>query len=281
MNTNRITIASIQPPFSDTKSLLDNEKTIEAGLALLKEALTKGTAFCVLPEFFNCYGVETSQTQGISANFQEIMDRVSAMAKEYESYVILPLLVPVDGAYRNRAYIINIKGQVTGFYDKTHITVVEREQLNIIPGNEIKCHETEFGRIAVVLCYDIYFPELFSTLMRLSPQMIFFPSLQRSDHELANTAILQTRAMDTQAYIVRSSFGCPAAKPWTKDLIFGQSAVVHPDGTILANAGHYEGTAIATIDFPFVWCRNRCGGYPPAPVKDFLNEDRLTDLYTT
>ena len=62
--------------------------------------------------------------------------------------------------------------------------------------------------------------------------------------------------------------------------MFVQSAVVHPDGTILANAGHYEGTAIATIEFPSIWSRSRCGGYPPAPVKDFLAEDRREDLYT-
>ena len=36
--------------------------------------------------------------------------------------------------------------------------------------------------------------------------------------------------------------------------MFGQSAIVHPDGTVLANAGHYEGIALAHI-VPFAWQR--------------------------
>ena len=85
--------------------------------------------------------------------------------------------------------------------------------------------------------------------------------------------------MDTKAYIARASYGRRADQPWKAGLMFGQSAIVHPDGTVLANAGHYEGIALAHIEVPFAWQRQRCGGYPAEPVRRFLREDRRPDVY--
>ena len=68
---------------------------------------------------------------------------------------------------------------------------------------------------------------------------------------MASEAILKTRAMDTKAYVVRSSYGCPADLPWKAGMMFGQSCIVHPDGAILGNAGHYEGLALAHTPVPF------------------------------
>ena len=84
---------------------------------------------------------------------------------------------------------------------------------------------------------------------------------------------------DTKAYIARASYGRSADQPWKAGLMFGQSAIVHPDGTVLANAGHYEGIALAHIEVPFAWQRQRCGGYPAEPVRRFLREDRRPDVY--
>ena len=183
------------------------------------------------------------------------------------------------GGWWNRLYVFSAQGETVATYDKVHLTLGEREVYSLVPGHEIKTFDTRYGRIAIVTCYDIYFPELFVALTRAEPDLIFFPSLQRSDHEMASEAMLRTRAMDTQAYIVRSSFGRESTAPWRKDMMFGQSCVVHPDGSILANAGHYEGVALAYIRVPFDWQRARCGGYPCQSVRAFLAEDRRPDLY--
>lgn len=279
MNPERITIASIQPPFPQSKSSSENNQIIESGLAMTVEVIKKEVAFVCLPEYFNCYGVEACELPVTVKNWQSILDDLCRLAREYRSYIILPVIQPIEDAYRNRAYLINTQGEIAGFYDKTHITITEKQDMGIVAGDQVKTFDTEYGRVGIVICYDIYFPELFASLRRQRPDMIFFPSLQRSDHELANATLVQTRAMDTQAYIVRSSFGCPLDVPWTKDMMFGQSAVVHPDGTILANAGHYEGVALAHVTLPFTWQRTRCGGYGPMPVRDFLHEDGRPELY--
>ena len=127
--------------------------------------------------------------------------------------------------------------------------------------------------------YDIYFPELWAGLYRHEPDIIFFPSLQLSDHGMASEALLKARAMDTKAYVCRSSYGRAEELPWKAGQMFGQSAIIHPDGTVLASPGHYEGFGVARIAAPFAWQRQRCSGRGREPVRSFLQEDSRPDVY--
>lgn len=275
----RITLASIQPPVIEEKSSTANTQIIDAGFRYLEEGLQAGSSIVCLPEYFNVFGVSESQMLEQSENSADLLARTQGIAAAHKAYVILPLLLRQGECYRNRAHLIGPSGSIEGFYDKTHPTLGETEKLAVVAGQEIKVFDTDYGRVAIVICYDIYFPELFAKLTHLKPDIIFLPSLQRSDHEMASEAILKTRAMDTKSYLVRSSYGSPIDVPWKAGMMFGQSAVIHPDGTVLSNAGHYEGLALARINLPFEWRRQRCGGYPAMAVRDFLEEDRRPDLY--
>ncbi len=252
---------------------------LEAGIDLLCEALEKAPAFCCLPEFFNVFGAPAEEYCALAENAEAVRTRVSGLAKTHGAYTVLPLLERDGDAFYNRAYLIGPDGQAVGYYDKIHPTLAERQQLGVVGGDRIDVFETTYGRVAIPICYDIYFPELFAALALREPDIIFFPSLQRSDHEPASEALLKARAMDTKAYIARASYGQRADLPWKAGHMFGQSAIVHPDGTLLANAGHYEGIALAHIEVPFAWQRQRCGGYPAEPVRHFLREDRRPDVY--
>ena len=274
-----ITIASIQPPCLDDTSAASQKHMLETGFALLSEALSKDTAFCCLPEYFNVFGAQAAAYCTLAANYVEVLERTCGLAAKHHSYIVLPLLVPEAGHFFNRAYLINPQGELSGYYDKVHPTLGEQEQFNVQAGTVPLVFDTQYGRVAMPICYDIYFSEFFSALTRLKPDLIFFPSLQRSDHEMASEAMLRTRAMDTKAYIVRSSYGRQIDLPWQAGQMFGQSAIVHPDGTLLANAGHYAGFALAHVAVPFVWQRQRCGGYDAAPVRDFLEQDRRPNAY--
>lgn len=275
----RLTIASIQPPCLEEASTAAHGRMTETGFALLAEALGKNTAFCCLPEFFNVFGAPPQEYTRLAANHADFLERTRTLAARHASYIVLPMIVPQGDRFFNRAYLIGPQGEVCGHYDKVHPTLGEREQFGIEAGEVLAVFETPYGRVGLAVCYDIYFAEFFSALARLRPDVLFFPSLQRSDHEPASEAMLRVRAMDTKAYVVRSSYGCAADRPWKAGMMFGQSAVVHPDGTLLANAGHYEGIALAHVELPFVWQRQRCGGYGAEPVRDFLEEDRRPAAY--
>ena len=276
---NRITIATIQPPVFAEKSSEHNVHIVETGFRYLEESLEAGAAFCCLPEYFNVFGVAEGDMQALASNAGDLLAHTQALAGQHGAYIILPMLMQEQGRFLNRAYLIGPDGAVAGYYDKTHPTLGEKEQLGVTPGNEIAVFDTDHGRVALVICYDIYFPGLFAALTLHKPDIIFFPSLQRSDHEMASEAILKARAMDTKSYVVRSSYGCPLDLPWKAGMMFGQSCILHPDGTVLANAGHYEGLALAHTPVPFHWQRQRCGGYPAMDVRAFIQEDRRPEIY--
>ncbi|MBL4574743.1 MAG: carbon-nitrogen hydrolase family protein [Opitutaceae bacterium] len=268
------TIASIQPPYFDEKSHQNNEKSIQAGLQYLKEALNMGASVACLPEFFNILGVADAEMHKTSQNADLIHNEIRALAAKHSAYIILPLLEEKEGSFFNRAYLVGPDGQDIGHYDKTQTTLSEREYLSVSAGNSVKVFETEIGKIGIVICYDIYFPEIFNELRQQKVDIIFFPSLQRAEHETANESLIKARAMDTQAYLVRSSFGRPINTHWQPGMMFGQSSIIHPDGTVLANAGHFEGMGLARIKLPFEWKKPRCSGYPVQSVRDYLDDDR-------
>ncbi len=278
-DVNNVLVSSIQPPMPSEISEQQYRYSLKRGLEYLEEVFHYKPKFVLLPEYFNVFGLPKEKIHQIASEWKSLYRRICELAEENHCYIILPMIIKDNERYFNRVFVIDDSGSDIGYYDKTHLTISEREKLNLTAGNELKYFDTKYGRIAIAVCYEIYFPEIFVTLRKNSPDIIFNPSLQRSEHELANEVYLKSRAMDTQAYIIRSSYGQDIHKAWTKDKMFGQSCIVHPDGTILANAGHYEGYALASIQLPFVWKKPRCSGWPEQSVREYLDEDRREELY--
>ncbi|MHB0946162.1 MAG: carbon-nitrogen hydrolase family protein [Sedimentisphaerales bacterium] len=275
-----IGISSIQPPYFEEKSIGNNDIIISRGFEYLTKSLKMSAKICCLPEYFNVFGLPTEAISSMCDNYEEILRKVSELAGKFSSYIILPMIVPENGKYFNRAYLIGPNGSIIGYYDKLHLTITEKEELLLEPGNKLGIFETDYGKVVITICYDIYFSELYGKIATEKPDIVFLPSLQRGDHEIASEAMLKTRAMDTRAYLVRSSYGQFIGLPWQKNMGMGQSCIVHPDGTILANSGHYEGFAIANTHVPFIWKRPRCSGYECQKVSEFLNSDRRPEFYT-
>ena len=119
---NNVTIASVQPPFFDTKSAQNNERIIECGFALLELALKKDTSFCCLPEYFNVFGLSSEEIVRGSSNSDDILKRAKALAEKYQSFIVLPMIVCEEGCVFNRTFLIDAKGNVQGYYDKIHLT---------------------------------------------------------------------------------------------------------------------------------------------------------------
>jgi len=279
MSDSILNVATVQPHYPLDMSREAHEKTFKNGLNILVQAAEKGCDYICLPEYFNCIGMPTDEIAHAVRNADAVKERIASIAIKYKTAILLPVVEERGDCLYNACHLIDAEGRIVFTYDKTHITRSEKDVKGITPGNLIKLYDSPHGRIGIVICYDIYFPEIFAVLRNRGARIIFFPSLQRSDNPAAVSAMLATRAMDSCAYVVRSSYGTPTGSAWKSGMPYGLSCIVHPDGTILASAGRYEGFAMTRVDLSREWERCRCYGYPEEPVRKFITEDRRKDLY--
>src|SRR5690606_27318862 len=89
--------------------------------------------------------------------------------------------------------------------DKLHITPAEREGWNILPGEALRIFETPVGRLAIVICYDIEFPELVRILVEHGVDIILTPfATDERKSYLRVRYCAQARAVENMVYVVLS-----------------------------------------------------------------------------
>lgn len=87
-------------------------------------------------------------------------DAVGEVARSIDSYVLLPMYEQADGNLYNSVALIGPNGDVRGTYRKVAPTDGEMEQRGVTPGEELPVWDTEFGRVAVSICWDARYDEV-------------------------------------------------------------------------------------------------------------------------
>jgi len=113
-----------------------------------KEALEYRPDILVFPEY--CLtGFDEWDFSGAKL-YDEIVNRVSKLAKENSVYVIFGLLEPYKNCIYNSALLINREGEVILKHRKF------QEPMKFCTGNTVRTAKTEFGKLAIIICGDLY-----------------------------------------------------------------------------------------------------------------------------
>jgi predicted amidohydrolase len=73
----------------------------------------------------------------------------------------------------NLALLINRDGKIVGNYKKMHLY----GDVGVRAGKKTRVFKTDFGKIGIVICWDIAFPELFKKMKKAGAEVVFCPSL--------------------------------------------------------------------------------------------------------
>ncbi len=133
-----------------------------------------------------------------------------------------------SGQYRNRAYVFMPDGRIE-YQDKLMMTRFENEQWLIHSGEELKCFDTEYGRIAINVCYDSEFPMLARKQVEAGANLILVPSCTDTLAGFNRVKIgCQARALENQCFVVQSPTVGNA--PWSEavDVNIGAAAIYTP-----------------------------------------------------
>ena len=74
----------------------------------------------------------------------------------------------------NTAYYIDQRGDILSQYRKVNLWHPERSY--ITPGKEISVFDTQFGRVGLIICWDLMFPEVFRAMLKQNVEMVICPS---------------------------------------------------------------------------------------------------------
>jgi predicted amidohydrolase len=133
-----------------------------------------------------------------------------------------------SGIYRNRAYLFMPDGRFD-YQDKLMMTRFENEQWLIKGGNGLKCFDTEYGSIAINICYDSEFPLLARKQAEAGCVLILVPSCTDTLAGYHRVKIgCQARALENQCYVVQASLVGDAAWSEAVDVNVGAAAIYTP-----------------------------------------------------
>jgi predicted amidohydrolase/GNAT superfamily N-acetyltransferase len=244
--------------------------------------------FLVFPELF------TAQLFSMLPPNMNSLDAVWEVARYHEQYLelfkksaaengiyIIGGSHPVerDGMLFNVAHLFTPSGHVYT-QDKLHITPVERRYYNIQAGDALRVFDTPLGRIGILICYDVEFPELARLLAVQGIDVLFVPSAtdeRKSYHRVRYCA--QARAVENIIYVVLA--GCVGNLPQVRSFLvnYGRSAVCTPcdvafpkDGLLAEADPNTETVVIAELDLNDLAVQRHLGSVKPL-------QDRRNDLY--
>jgi len=143
-----------------------------------------------------------------------------------------------DGLY-NTTYYIDKTGTIQGRYRKVNLWHPERTYLT--PGNGSCILDTQYGRVGLIICWDLMFPEVFRSMLRQEVEMVICPSYwcfedasavglmhePNSEIKLVN-AICTARAFENEIILVFANAAAYSSVSQGTDRLFGRSQITAP-----------------------------------------------------
>jgi predicted amidohydrolase len=176
---------------------------------------------------------------------------ISGWAKRLGAYIVGGSAIQRRGGkHYNTSLVFGPDGAIVGDYSKTHLfdTPDFQESRFVEPGKKTLVIETEHGRIGVIICYDIRFPELLRTLILKGAEIIFcpaaFPIASPSPGQDHWQILTRAAALQNMVYVVAVN-QFEYRHPFH---YFGRSVVVDPWGIEIATAPNRECVFTAEVD---------------------------------
>jgi predicted amidohydrolase len=233
----KVKIATAQYDISFLENWRNYQAKIERWVA---EAAGQGAKILLFPEYGSTelaslfskeiYSSLNKQLASMQSLLDDYIDLFRTLAQKHDCYIqsgTFPVKIE-SGAYRNRAYLFMPDGQFD-YQDKLMMTRFENEQWLINSGEELKCFDTEYGRIAINVCYDSEFPMLARKQVEAGANLILVPSCTDTLAGYHRVKIgCQARALENQCYVVQSPTVGEA--PWSEavDVNIGAAAIYTP-----------------------------------------------------
>ncbi len=222
-------------------SFLDNWQAYQdKSQRWVQTAAEQGAKILLFPEYASMelaslfgeavYSSLNGQLAAMQTVHDDFLRLFQGLAQQYQCLIqagTFPVRLD-SGEYHNRAYLFFADGTVD-YQDKLMMTRFENEHWHIHSGHELKLFTTDYGKIAINICYDSEFPLLARQQVEAGADLILVPSCTDTLAGYHRVKIgCQARALENQCYVVQACL--VGLAPWSEavDVNIGASAVYTP-----------------------------------------------------
>jgi nitrilase len=228
---------------------------LESADRLIAAAAAARPRLVALPENFYLIGrhegdkVKVREPEGEGP----IQSFLAAAARRHRVWIVggtAPISCSDPGRIRSACLVFDDSGRRVARYDKMHLFRFEAaderydESRTLEGGESAVAVQSPFGRLALSVCYDVRFPELYRELGDFDA--MFVPSAFTVPTGAAHwETLLRARAIENQAYVIAPAQGGLHA---SGRRTYGHTMIVDPWGQVLAVRPEGEGVVLAEMD---------------------------------
>ncbi|CZR61123.1 probable carbon-nitrogen hydrolase [Phialocephala subalpina] len=220
---------------------------------LVKKAVAAGAKALFLPEATDYIALNAQESKSLALPMETSPFVLGLRKAAKESALAINVGIHVsmsNGKLANRSCWINEKGDIESYYDKLHMfDYGALRESNSVEGGKtiVPPVNTVIGRVGLMICFDLRFPEVSLALKRQDAQIITYPSAFTVKTGQAHwETLLKSRAIETQAYVVAAA---QVGAHNEKRTSYGHSMVVDPWGKVLLDmTGEESEAGIGVVD---------------------------------
>jgi predicted amidohydrolase/GNAT superfamily N-acetyltransferase len=192
--------------------------------------------FALFPEFFNAplmaeynHLSEAEAIRKLAEFTPALVEAFTKLAVSYNINIITGSMPEmVNGDLYNIGYVCRRDGSRERF-EKIHCTPDEKRVWAMKGGNKIEAIQTDCGKIGVLICYDVEFPELSRLLADQGMDILFVPFVTDTQNGYCRVRhCAQARAIENECYVAIAGGVGNLPKVHNMDIQYAQSMVFTP-----------------------------------------------------
>ena len=238
------------------------EDNLAQAAVLLAQAAQSGAELAVLPEYFCLIGQHDGDKLAIKEAFGAgpLQQFLANSAKAHGLWVVggtLPMAADAADRVFNSSLAFNPQGQCVARYDKIHLfrfdngrerydesRVLERGSAPVT--FDLPSRDGHRWRVALSVCYDLRFAELYRAYAQAGADLILVPSAFTHTTGQAHwEVLLRARAIENLAFVAAAAQG--GVHPNGRQT-WGQSLLIDPWGEVLAQQAQGPGVVLAELE---------------------------------
>ncbi len=207
--------------------------------ALVETAADYNAHLLVFPEYFtiqlltlgNLKRPIQEQIRDLANQASRFINLMSELARANQINIVagtIPVIEDGSDKVYNRCYFFSPSGK-HGVQGKLHMTRFETEEWKVSASSKVKVFETDFGRMAIAICYDVEFPEIARAAGREGAHILVVPSCTDDRQGFLRVRYCaHARAIENQMYVIQScTVGSLPMVP-AVCLNYGQASILTP-----------------------------------------------------